>query len=104
MKSVHKDELIALHQFMFTIKENLQKANANASFSEYEGLKVLPTQTHKSKMEHKHAIFILGEEIADAMKDIEPSAAKRISARMHELALKTEKEIDEDSERGHRKY
>ena len=46
-------------------------------------------------MEHKHAIFVLGEEIAEAMKDIEPSASKRIAARMSELAKRTEKEIDE---------
>ena len=47
-------------------------------------------------MEHKHAIFVLGREIAQTMKEIEPSASKRIAERMHELAVKTEKEIDED--------
>ncbi|MBQ3719219.1 MAG: UPF0058 family protein [Methanomicrobium sp.] len=93
---MHKEELVALHQFMYTIKENFEKENPSASFSEYESLKVKPTQVHKSKMEHKHAIFVLGQEIANAMKDIEPSASKRIAERMHELALKTEKEIDEE--------
>jgi len=96
---VHKEELIALHQFMYSIKENFEKENPNGIFSEYESLKIKPNQIHKSKMEHKHAIFVLGEEIAQAMKDIEPSASKRISDRMHELAVKTEKEIDEEPEK-----
>ena len=48
-------------------------------------------------MRHRvDTIFVLGQEIANAMKDIEPSASKRIAERMHELALKTEKEIDEE--------
>ncbi|MBP2132281.1 hypothetical protein J2128_000202 [Methanomicrobium sp. W14] len=95
---MHKEELIALHQFMYTIKENFEKENPNAVFSEYDALKIKPNQIHKSKMEHKHAIFVLGEEIAQAMKEVEPSASKRIADRMHELALKTEKEIDENPE------
>ncbi|MBN2733434.1 MAG: UPF0058 family protein [Methanomicrobiaceae archaeon] len=96
---MHKEELIALHQFMYSIKESFEKENSNGIFSGYESLKIKPTQIHKSKMEHKHAIFVLGEEIAQAMKDVEPSASKRISDRMHELALKTEKEIDEEPEK-----
>lgn len=95
---MHKEELIALHQFMYSIKENFENENQNADFSEYESLKIKPNQIHKSKMEHKHAIFVLGEEIAQAMKEVEPSASKRIADRMHELALKTEKEIEEDPE------
>lgn len=80
---------------MFSIKENLELENPDASFEQYEALKIHPNQVHKSKMEHKHAIFVLGEEIAEAMKDVEPSASKRIAARMSELARRTEKEIDE---------
>ncbi len=93
---MHKEELIALHQFMFSIKENIEKENPDISFEQYNALKINPNQVHKSKMEHKHAIFVLGEEIAEAMKDIEPSASKRIAARMSELARRTEKEIDEN--------
>ncbi|WOF17303.1 UPF0058 family protein [Methanoplanus sp. FWC-SCC4] len=93
---MHKEELIALHQFMYSIKESFEQENSGISFVEYEDLNIKPNQVHKSKMEHKHAIFVLGEDIAKAMKDVEPSASKRIADRMHELALKTEKEIDED--------
>ena len=92
---MHKEELIALHQFMFSIKENIEAENPDISFEQYNALKINPNQVHKSKMEHKHAIFVLGEEIAEAMKEVEPSASKRIAARMSELAKRTEKEIDE---------
>jgi len=45
-------------------------------------------------MEHKYAIFVLGNELANAMKDVEFSASGRISARMRELAAKTLKEME----------
>jgi hypothetical protein len=45
-------------------------------------------------MEHKYAIFVLGTEIANAMKEVDYSSSSRISARMKELAEKTLKEID----------
>ena len=45
-------------------------------------------------MEHKYAIFVLGTEIANAMKDVDYTSSSRISARMKELADKTLKEMD----------
>lgn len=91
---MHKEELIKLHQVMSEIKDSFERTNTENSFSEYYSLKITPSQQHKSKMEHKHAIFVLGQEIAESMKDVEYSASNRISARMGELAQKTEKEIE----------
>jgi hypothetical protein len=45
-------------------------------------------------MEHKYAIFVLGTEIANAMKEVDYSSSSRISARMKELADKTFKEME----------
>jgi hypothetical protein len=45
-------------------------------------------------MEHKYAIFVLGTEIANAMKDVDYASSSRISARMKELADKALKEMD----------
>ena len=45
-------------------------------------------------MEHKYAIFVLGTEIANAMKEVDYTSSSRISARMKELADKTLKEMD----------
>ena len=91
---MHKEELITLHQMLFEIKDYFEYANPNLKFSQNNSLKINPTQQHKSKMEHKYAIFVLGNELANAMKDVEFSASGRISARMKELADKTLKEIE----------
>ncbi|HVP93894.1 MAG TPA: UPF0058 family protein [Methanoregulaceae archaeon] len=91
---MHKDELIILHQMLFDIKDYFESINPNLKFTQYYSLKILPEQSHKSKMEHKYAIFILGQELANAMKDVEFSASGRISARMRELAEKTLKEME----------
>jgi len=77
---VHKEELIKLHQVMSEIKDSFERTNTENSFSEYYSLKITPSQQHKSKTE--------------SMKDVEYSASNRISARMGELAHKTEKEIE----------
>lgn len=91
---VHKEELIRLHKIMAEIKDSFEEENQENDFSEYYALKIDPTQVHKSKMEHKHAIFILGQEIAEIMKENEHSAPNRVAARMREMARRTEKEID----------
>jgi hypothetical protein len=91
---MHKEELIMLHQIMAEIKGSFEKSNSDQPFDDYYALKIEPTQLHRSKMEHKHAIFVLGHDIAEAMKEVEFSATDRISARMDELAQKTQKEIE----------
>ena len=91
---MHKEELIHLHQMLFEIKDYFESSNTDLKFSQYHSLKINPSQLHKSKMEHKYAIFVLGHELANAMKDVEFSASGRISARMRELAGKTLKEME----------
>ena len=91
---MHKEELISLHQMLYEIKDFFECANPDLKFAEYHSLKINPAQMHKSKMEHKYAIFVLGNELANAMKQVEFSASGRISARMKELAVKTLKEME----------
>lgn len=85
---MHKDELLELHQQMVTIKEYFeQRENVPAdTFDRYEMLDVRPSHVHKSKNEHKHAVFVLGNALAEAMSDDEFSNAGRLSKRMEELA------------------
>ncbi len=91
---MHKDELILLHQILVDIKNYFESINPDLKFSKYYALKIDPSQLHRSKLEHKHAIFVLGAEIASAMADVEFSASGRISARMRELAEKALREIE----------
>jgi hypothetical protein len=86
--SMHKDELLELHEQLITIKEYFkQREDVDPSiFEEYEMLDVDPSHVHKSKSEHKHAVFVLGNALAKAMSEDEFSNAGRLSKRMEELA------------------
>lgn len=91
---MHKEELINLHQMLSEVKDYFEQINPDLKFTQYHALKITPSQQHKSKMEHKYAIFVLGTEIANAMKDMDYNSSSRISARMKELADKALKEIE----------
>jgi hypothetical protein len=79
---------------LFEIKDYFERINPSLTFPNYYALKIHPGQFHRSKLEHKYAIFVLGNELADAMKQFDFAGSNRISARMRELAEKTLKEIE----------
>ena len=85
---MHKDELLELHEQMVIIMENFRDREdiEPGTFDEYDDLDVDPSHVHKSKSEHKHAVFVLGNALASAMSDDEFSSAGRIGKRMQELA------------------
>ena len=85
---MHKDELLELHEQMVIIKDNFadREEVTDGLFEKYEGLDVDPSHVHKSKSEHKHAVFVLGNALASAMTDDEFSNAGRVGKRMEELA------------------
>jgi hypothetical protein len=93
---VHKEELLSLHTMLMNVREYLQEHNTEADFNEYDALEITPSQTHRSKLEHKYAIFVLGNAIAMAMKEVDNPSAARMADRMHDLAEKTLKEIEVD--------
>jgi hypothetical protein len=92
---MHKDELLELHEEMVKIKDRLATfEEIDAShFDEYETLDVDPSHVHKSKSEHKHAVFVLGNALASAMSEDEFSSAGRLSKRMEELAEDAEEKL-----------
>lgn len=85
---MHKDELLDLHEEMAIIKEYFEQQadTPDDLFEEYESLGVGPTDVHKSKSEHRHAIFVLGEALATKMSDGEFSEGDRLANRMREFA------------------
>lgn len=91
---MHKDELIMLHAMLAEMKTYYEAKNPEASFSKYYALNITPSQTHKSKTEHKYAIFVLGEELANCTKASEDMHINRIAARMSALAKKIQEEIE----------
>jgi hypothetical protein len=85
---MHKDELLELHEQMVVIMENFREREdiEEGTFEPYRELDVDPSHVHKSKSEHKHAVFVLGNALANAMSEDEFSSAGRIGKRMQELA------------------
>jgi hypothetical protein len=85
---MHKDELLELHEQLLTIKDYFegQESVDGDIFAPYDQLDVEPGHVHKSKSEHKHAVFVLGNALATAMSEDEFSNAGRLSKRMEELA------------------
>ncbi len=85
---MHKDELLELHRQMVIIKDYFANREdiSSDTFETYEMLDVRPSHVHKSKSEHKHAVFVLGNSLAEAMSEDEFSNAGRLSKRMQELA------------------
>ncbi|WP_267639409.1 UPF0058 family protein [Haloarchaeobius amylolyticus] len=92
---MHKDELLELHEQMVLIMEYFEEQNdiPDEIFEQYHGLNVDPSDVHKSKSEHKHAVFVLGNALASAMSEDEFSSAGRIQKRMEELADDAESKI-----------
>ncbi len=69
---MQKDELIQLHAFLFQLRihlENMVGNNNPQAFLSYVEFNVRPHQVHKSKKEHKLAVFELSKGIAEMMKD-----------------------------------
>jgi len=59
---MHKDELLELHEELVVIMEYFSEREEvdETLFDHYRQLDVDPSHVHKSKSEHKHAVFVLG--------------------------------------------
>jgi hypothetical protein len=93
---MHKDELLELHEQMVSIMEFFSEDMAGVDpelFDPYRELDVTPADVHKSKSEHKHAVFVLGNALATAMSEDEFSDAGRVGKRMKELAEDAESKL-----------
>jgi len=91
---MHIEELIKLHQMLSDIKDNLEVLHPELKFSQYNALKIALSHSYVKKTEYKYAIFVLGMEIADAMKDADKMSSKRMSSQMKKLADKSLREIE----------
>ena len=57
---MYKDEMIQMHQFLvYVLKYLAEDDQIKNDCSEYITLKISPHHIHKTKAEHKHAIFVL---------------------------------------------
>ena len=65
-----KQELIHLHGLLAEVSSHYEaRHETDLPLGEYESLGVRPTSIHKSKTDHKEAVFSLAGGITDAMDD-----------------------------------
>ncbi len=84
---MQKEEIIQLHTLFAQIKNELERQSVdnNGAFMEYEKLGVLPHHVHKSKNDHKKAVFILGKEIARIFSHNKYSGIGRVAERLSRM-------------------
>ncbi|WP_458187803.1 UPF0058 family protein [Haladaptatus sp. NG-WS-4] len=63
-----KQELIHLHGLLVEVRNQYEVRNdQTADCEEYEATGVRPTSIHRSKTDHRDAVFKLAENLTDAM-------------------------------------
>ncbi|XVH31563.1 UPF0058 family protein [Haloferacaceae archaeon DSL9] len=66
-----KQELIHLHGLLAEVQTQCEAWNGEIDLTEYEQLGIKPTSIHKSKTDHKAAVFKLVEGITGSMEEAE---------------------------------
>ncbi len=81
---MQKEEIIQLHTLFAQIKNELETQSSEQvpAFDEYDDFDVLPHHVHKSKDDHKKAVFILGKGIAQVFSHDKYSGAGRVAERL----------------------
>jgi hypothetical protein len=95
---MQKDELIQLHTFLYQMRTQLEQICNNNGCDiakHYEKLDITPYQIHKSKREHKLAVFTLSKDIAGIITNSNGDLGlEKIANRLDQMSLRfmTEKE------------
>ena len=88
--------MIQLHQFLvYVLKYLAEDDQITNDCSEYITLKISPHHIHKTKAEHKHAIFVLCKIIAQVIADKENSSIpENVRNSLSDLVKRSEKELN----------
>ncbi len=85
---MHKDELLQLHSLLCQMKRYFEEAGMDLqeAFGDYDELDVSPQHIHKSKTDHKRAVFLLGKGFSDLVLTGDPEHRNRLRDRFSKLA------------------
>jgi len=95
---MQKDELIQLHTFLYQMRthvEQLCENNGSDTGNHYKKLEITPYQIHKSKREHKLAVFTLSKDIAGILSNSNSDTGlDKIANRLDQMSIRfmTDKE------------
>ena len=90
--------MIQLHQFLvYVLKFLAEDDQIRNDCSEYITLKISPHHIHKTKAEHKHAIFVLCKIISQVMVEKDENAIpENVRNSLSDLVKRSESEINSD--------
>ncbi len=97
---MHKDELLQLHSLLCQMKRYFDDAGLplRGEFGEYDSLSVSPQHIHKSKTDHKRAVFLLGKGLSQIVMQGNPDHQSRLRERFLRLATVTTSDDDAEAE------
>jgi len=81
---VKKEELIHLHMLLAQVKNYCEENGLGCDFTKYNELGISPFQVHRSKEEHKQAVFVLGTELVSMTAKTRFSENKETLERLQE--------------------
>ena len=89
--------MIQLHQFLvYVLKYLAEDDQITNDCSEYISLKISPHHIHKTKAEHKHAIFVLCKIISEIIAEGEEnSIPENVRNSLSDLVARSEAELNE---------
>ena len=89
--------MIQLHQFLvYVLKYLAEDDQITNDCSEYISLKISPHHIHKTKAEHKHAIFVLCKIISEIIAESdEDSIPENVRNSLSDLVTRSEAELNE---------
>lgn len=83
---MHKDELLQIHQLLYGIRKCLTDANVipagSPAFAVYDAKGVLPQHVHRSKGDHRNAVFLLADALVIVSSHPNPEHAARLRERL----------------------
>jgi len=93
--NMYKDELIQLHQFLVYVLKYLEdEYEVKDECVEYFYINISPHHIHRTKAEHKYAIFVLSKLISELItKKNNKRPLPNTSNRLSELVKRSKKEL-----------
>lgn len=91
---MYKDELIQLHQFLVYVLKNMdEEYELKDECKDYLGLNISPHHIHRTKAEHKYAIFVLSNTISEVLAHNNGGMSGNISNGLNELVKRSRREL-----------
>ncbi|MGO9387297.1 MAG: UPF0058 family protein [Methanobacterium sp.] len=101
---MYKDELIQLHQFLVYVLKNMdEEYELKEECKDYLCLNISPHHIHRTKAEHKHAIFVLSNTISEVLAS-NNGGGSNVSNGLSELIKRSRRELIKFQDDGNLNY